>query len=107
MPSKSKFIIKIQKDIDELILIAKIKLVLPKWLRDHPDEPNKVVNGINSETHIPVETIIAIFDKYTLSRILKIRTDINDLETKKIELQTNLNNLETYVWQSKYNELLT
>jgi hypothetical protein len=99
-------IAKLEKDINELQLIAKIKLVLPKWLREHPDEPEKVVNGISSETQIPTETITQLFDKYTMSRILKIRTDIHDLETKKNELQTNLRNLESYVWQDKYTSLL-
>ena len=98
-------IVKIQKEIDELILITKIKVVLPKWLREYPDNPTEVVNGIASETQISVDIVNQLFDKYTMSRILKIRTDITNLETKKQEYQTNLDNLASYVWNDKYQNL--
>ena len=98
-------IVKIQKEIDELLLITKIKLVLPKWLREFPDDPDRVVNGIASETQITIEIINDLFNRYTMSRILKIRTDITALETKKQEFQTNLDNLASYVWNDKYQNL--
>ena len=100
-------ITKLNVDIDELQMIAKIKVVLPKWLREYPDDPVRLIAGIQSETLIPVEKITALFDKYTMSRILKIRTDIQDLEVKVLENQTNLNNLEGYVWTDKYVSLLS
>jgi len=98
--------VRIQKEIDELILITKIKVVLPKWLREFPDDPDRVVNGIASDTQIASEVVGQLFDKYTMSRILKIRTDITSLEIKKQENQTNLNNLAPYVWSDKYQNLL-
>jgi DNA gyrase/topoisomerase IV subunit A len=96
---------RIQKEIDELILITKIKVVLPKWLREFPDNPDQVVSGIAEDTQITPELVGQLFDKYTMSRILKIRTDITSLETKKQEFQTNLSNLASYVWSDKYQNL--
>ena len=96
----------VQNDINEFVLIAKIKVVLPKWLRSHPDDPDSLMSGISTETQIPVDTISALFNKYTMSRILKIRTDIHELEQKKMNLQTNLNNLTNYVWTDKYSSLM-
>lgn len=99
-------IAKLQKDIDELTMLAKIKAVLSKWLKEFPDDSDKLIAGLNSDTQIPVETIKALFDKYTISRIIKIKTDIQDLETEKQKIQANLNNLTGYVWSDKYEAYL-
>ena len=37
----------------------------------------------------------------------KTSLSIQDLERNKLELQTNLNNLEMYVWNDKYKAMLT
>ena len=98
---------KTQEEIDELILIGKIKKALPKWLREHPDDPDKVINGVSVDTQIDKEKVIELFGKYTITRILKIKTDIVVLETKKAEFQANLDNLATFVWDSKFDALLS
>ena len=97
---------KLEKSINELNLIAKIKLVLPKWLKSNPDEPDVVMSGISGETLIPLEVIKELFSKYTLAKILKIRTDINDLQTQKQTYEDNLRNLKPYVWQTRYSSYL-
>jgi len=99
-------IAKLAKEIEELNLIAKIKVVLPKWLKEHPDDADKVMNGIQVDTSIPYETIKALFDKYTISKLLKIKTDIQELEINKQKNQTNLDNLDKYVWDDKFKQLL-
>lgn len=100
-------ITKLQKTIDELNLIAKIKLVLPKWLKSNPDEPDIVMTGISGETLIPLEIIKELFSKYTLSKILKIRTDINELQIQKQTFESNLSNIKVFTWQSRYSSYLT
>jgi len=95
---------KLQKQIDELALIAKIKVVLPKWLKSHPDEPEILIKGVSADTKIPVETVKELFDKYTLSRILKIKTDTEELLKEKGVLEGNLANLATYVWEEKFKQ---
>ena len=100
-------IVKLQKSIDELTLILKIKAVLPKWLREHPDELDVVIAGIAAETSINNDVVKEIFSKYTLSKILKIRTDITDLQAEKITFQNNLNNIKPYVWSSRYQAYAT
>jgi len=99
-------IARVQKDIDELIMLAKIKAVLPKWLKLHPDEPDLLIAGICTDTQISVENIKAMLDKYTISRILKLKTDIEGLEAEKLKHQTNLNNINKYVWDDKYSSYL-
>lgn len=96
-----------EKRIDEMLLIGKIKKVLPKWLRSHPDDSDMLIQGVHQDTSIPFETIKELFEKYTIIRILKIKTDIVELEEKKEALQKNLDNLENYVWDEKYQALLT
>jgi DNA gyrase/topoisomerase IV subunit A len=98
---------KIQENIDELNLIDKIKKILPKWLKEYPDDADRVMAGVHQDTQIPFEKIKELFDKYTLSKILKIKTDIVELEQKKAELQGNLDNLSNYVWSSRYESLVT
>ena len=99
-------ILKLEKDIAELILIGKIKTVLPKWLRSNPDDSDIVVSGVATDIQIDKDVVSKIFDKYTISRILKIKTDIETLQAKKNELQINLNSLESFIWDSKYKELI-
>jgi DNA gyrase/topoisomerase IV subunit A len=97
---------KLQAQIDELALIARIKVVLPKWLQSNPDDSEIVINGIHTDTKIPVEKIKEIFDKYTLARILKIKTDTVDLLQQKAVLENHLANLSTYVWDEKFKQYL-
>ena len=98
---------KLQEQIDELMLIAKIKVVLPKWLKSNPDDSDIVMNGIHTDTQIPIETIKELFDKYTLSRILKIKTDAVDFLKQKAEIAANLANLAPYVWDEKFKQYLS
>ena len=97
---------KIQDQIDELALIAKIKVVLPKWLKSNPDDSDIVMQGIHTDTQIPIERVKELFDKYTLSRILKIKTDTVDFIQQKTVLETNLANLAPYVWDEKFKDYL-
>ena len=97
---------KIQDQIQELSLIAKIKIYLPKWLKSNPDELDVVINGLNQDTQIEIEKIKEIFDKYSLSRILRVKTDTDELKHQKEQIKTNLENLPQYVWNEKYNQYL-
>ncbi len=95
-------ITRVQKDIDELIMLAKIKAVLPKWLKLHPDDPGQLIIGMCYDIQLAFEDVKAMLDKYTISRILKLKTDIEGLEAEKQKYQTNLTNINKYVWDDKY-----
>jgi len=97
---------KLEEQIEELSLIALIKVHLPKWLKSNPDEPDIVISGLHEDTKISVDKIKELFDKYTLSRILKIKTDTAELTTEKTVLEQNLSNLAQYVWNEKFNQYL-
>lgn len=98
---------KIQKHITELQLIDKIKKVLPKWLKQNPDEPDIVISGVHTDTNIPELKVKELFEKYTILKILKVKTETTELAEKKVQLETNLNNLHTYIWNEKYTSYLT
>jgi len=96
-------IAKIQNNIDELILIENMKPLLSQHLKDNPNDIDRVINDISSKLNVELEGIKKLFDKYTLSRIFKIKTDTDDLQIKKKEFENKLANIITFIWKEKYN----
>lgn len=96
----------LNEKINELELIKKIKVVLPKFLKEYPDDADKVMTLVSESTQIPLETVKMIFDKYTLTKILKNKADTDQLILERNAIQENLNNLEKYIWDNKYQKLL-
>jgi hypothetical protein len=92
--------------INELELIKRIKLVLPKHLKEYPDDADKVILGVFADTQISQDTIKMLFDKYTLMKILKNKVDTDQLKIERDAVQVNLNNLEKFIWDNKYQKLL-
>ena len=92
----------LQEKIDEMLLISKIKVVLPKYLQQFPDEPDLVIGGVHNDTQILVDTIKQLFEKYNISRLLKIKTDIESVKIDKEAYESKLQNLESFVWEDKY-----
>jgi len=93
---------KLQAAIDELDLIARIKVSLIKWLKVYPDDIDSLIGKIHEETQVESESIKELFNKYTISKLLKIKTDRNDLVTKQTQFKNDLGRLADYVWESKY-----
>lgn len=96
----------LNEKINELELIKKIKVVLPKHLKEYPDDADKVIELVSVDTGISLEIVKMLFDKYTLTKILKNKADTDQLKAEKDIIQGNLNNLEKYVWDNKYQKLL-
>ncbi len=99
-------IAKLKSEIDELKLIARIKKVLPKWLRSNPDEPEVLIQGVSQDAKINIEVVDKLFQKYNIKRLLKVKVDIDKLESSVKILQGNLDNLDNFVWNEKYSSLL-
>lgn len=97
-----KTIDKLQGMIDELDLIARIKVSLIKWIKVYPDDIDTLSAKIEEETKIPVEKIKELFKNYTITKLLKIKTDRKDLVDKQTEFKNNFAHLSDYVWTSKY-----
>jgi hypothetical protein len=95
-------IIKIQNKIDEMEMIKKIKSVLPKYLQSNPNDPDLIITGCSNDTGIPEETVKSLFDKYNISRLLKVHIDIESEIINKQNVVDKLNNLENYIWDEKY-----
>lgn len=90
---------KIESEITELEYMQKIKKALPELLKKYPDDFDKLVEELQVKTSIGIEIIKKLLDKYTISKILKIKIDI---ESKIQELNVekdNLQHLDDYVWR--------
>ena len=92
----------IDNKINELNIIKTILPELSKELKTNPDDITKVINNISVVCSISVEILKAIFEKYTIGRLFRIKTETVDLKVSKKLKQENLKNLEDYVWKEKY-----
>jgi len=92
----------IQTKIDEMVLIQKIKVVLPTHLQATPNDPEAIIRGCSSDTSIPMVRVKELFDKYNISRLLKVQVDIAKEQEDKLVYEAKLNNLETFIWDEKY-----
>ena len=93
---------KYQEMIDELDLIARIKVSLIKWIKVYPDDSDTLIAKINEETLIDTKSIEKLFSKYSIAKLLKIKNDREDLINKQTEFKNDLARLADYVWETKY-----
>lgn len=90
---------KLQNEIDELIMMQKIKKVLPDLLKLYPDDLDKLVEGIISKTDVTEENVRRILEKYTIHKFMKAKIDIDGKNESLNQEKQNLNDLDNYVWQ--------
>jgi DNA gyrase/topoisomerase IV subunit A len=88
--------------IQEMNYIQSIKKILPELLKTYPDNPDKIIELINTTLQIPNDTIKDLFEKYNINRLLKVKVDIEKVENDKKVFVVNLNNLVNYIWTEKY-----
>ena len=96
--------IDIQIHIDELNLIELIKPLLSLELKANPDDLTLVIANISAPLKQSEEVIKGIFDKYTLSRIFRIKTDTVQLLQQKQIIDANHADLTNYIWKEKYSK---
>jgi len=48
------------------------------------------------------EVLKALFEKYTIARLFRIKTETDTHKVKKAELEHDLKNSATYIWDNKY-----
>ena len=90
---------KLQNEIDELIMMQKIKKVLPDLLKLYPDDLDKLVEGIITKTDVTEENVRRILEKYTIHKFMKAKIDIDGKTESLNQEKQNLNDLDNYVWQ--------
>ena len=88
-----------QQIIDELKLVEKIKKVLPKWLKECPDNFDGLLNGVFTDTSINKDVLVTLFEKYTIPRFLKCKTDTSDTLKKMDVVKDYLKNIDKFVWR--------
>ena len=88
--------------VAELNFIEKIKPLLREELKSNPDNVDLAIEHIAAKLKVTQKTVKEVFDKFTVSRIFKVKTETGDLLAKKTELQSKLNNITEYIWKEKY-----
>lgn len=88
-----------QKMIDELILVEKVKKVLPKWLKEYPDDIDKLMDGVQTDTQIDKDVIKEMFEKYTIPRFVRCKTDTTEIQKKMNIFKDCLNKINEFVWK--------
>ena len=90
---------KCQQIIDELALVSKVKKVLPKWLKQCPDDLDGLINGVNSDTSIEKDVLKQMFEKYTIPRFLRCKTDTSETAKKMETFRDYKNKIDDFVWR--------
>lgn len=88
--------------VNELDVISKIKPLLREQIKENPDDIDKVIIEISKVLQIQSNIIKELLDKYTVSRIFKIKTETSKLVEEKTDIENKLQNLSTYIWKEKY-----
>lgn len=88
--------------ISELNLIGNIKPILSQELKNNPDNLELVTKNISSKLKVELDVIGDLLSRYTISRLFKIKTDTNDILSKKKETEKQLKNINNYIWKEKY-----
>ena len=92
----------LENKINEMELIKKIKIVLPTHLQQHPNDPDLIIQNCSNDTNIEVTVIKQLFDKYNISRLLRVQVDVESVRTEKQTFIDKLNNIDNFVWTDKY-----
>lgn len=95
---------KLQLLIEEYQILEKIKPSLSVILKDKL-EGEKAIQEISIQSGIDKDNIKKLISKYSISKLLKLKTDITELNNQISNIFTNLNNLESFVI-NQYSEVL-
>jgi len=92
---------KINKQIQELLLIEKIKPLLKNYLKGD-FSIDIIIKEIADKLKKEQKSIKEIFEKYNIKKLFTIKIDKEDLENKKRNVQNILDHLIEYIWKEKY-----
>jgi DNA gyrase/topoisomerase IV subunit A len=86
------------KIVDENNLLLKIRPLLIKEMQSGEISPDIIISNITKILNISDENIIKIlFDKYKISKLLTIKTDITNILEKIENLNKNLTEIDTFI----------
>lgn len=92
---------KLFEQIKEYQLLQKIKPHLMVAI-NNGFTIKQAASEIKDKVRVPEETTITLINKYKISKLLELKTDTEDLEKIKIDLQEKLANINTFVLE-QYN----
>lgn len=90
---------KCQQIIDELNIVQKIKTVLPECLKQYPDDIDKLIQEVNRLISVEIDVLKNLFEKYTIPRFTKCKTDTTEKQNIKIQLENNLKDIDKFTWR--------
>ena len=85
--------------INSLQLVEKVKKVLPKWLKEYPDDLEKLIRGVQNDTQIDLKILKEMFEKYTIPRFVKCKTDTDEIKKRMMVFEESLNKIDEFVWK--------
>ena len=92
----------IEKDINELNIIEKIKKHLNEALK--LKDIDKIIKHLSDNIKESEETVREIVDKYKIKKLMTVNTDIQKLKNRLNEFKNNLENIDEYTLK-EYEEL--
>jgi hypothetical protein len=90
---------KCQQIIDELVIVEKVKSVLPQCLKDNPDDINKLIKQVHKLISVDIDILKDLFEKYTIPRFTRCKTDTTEKIKIKKQLEDSLTNINQFVWR--------
>jgi DNA gyrase/topoisomerase IV subunit A len=90
---------KCQQIIDELVIVEKVKSVLPECLKKYPDDVDKLIMEVKCLTSVEIDILKNLFEKYTIPRFTRCKTDTTEKQNIKKELENNLLNINQFIWR--------
>jgi len=87
---------KVDEHITENKLLQKIIPFLKKHMGSK-ETIDVIVELISKDSGVDKETIMKLFQKHTISKLLKVSFDTVDLEKEKLVYVSNLKNIEEFV----------
>lgn len=90
--------------ISEYRILEKIRPALSTALRDQNVDIT-AIDKISITAKVDIEIIKKLFSKYTITKILTLKTDTQKLQDQITELNNNLNNLQDFVLD-QYTEII-
>ena len=92
---------KFKEQIDDLLVIQKIKPIIKKKLNN---ETTNVIEEIAKESKVNLDKVRNVISKYSIHKLLYVKTDINELNDKIKKLESDKNNIDK-ILEEEYDNL--
>jgi len=86
----------VMKKIEENITLQKIKPFIRKHMSRHIKDVDVVYKAISDESKVEFEKVKELIQRYRISKLLTMDTDITELKAKESDFRNKLKNIDSY-----------